>query len=135
MSLHPSEEAILKTFVVPAKRDRLLSLFRSPKRRQQARNALNYFAAWDDRFAQLIDSSADVLAILREAGAPSVCHVMSDSSELDGRDMALNEAVSACEAYSFASVLCCVPRKLAFFFDEVTVPRNRVLLRRRGGAG
>jgi len=31
-------------------------------------------------------------------------------------------------------VLCCVPGELAFFFDEMAAPRNRVLLRRPGGA-
>jgi hypothetical protein len=135
MALHPAEEATLRTFVVAAKRDRLLALFGSSKRRRQARDALNHFADWDRRFAQPVDSSADVLALLRETGAPSECHVMSDSSELDGRDMPLDEAVSACESYSFASVLCCVPGQIAFFFDEVAAPRNRVLLRRPGGAG
>jgi hypothetical protein len=135
MALHPAEEATLRTFVVAAKRDRLLTLFGSSTRRKQARDALNHFADWDERFAQPVDSSADVLALLRKLGAPSECRVMSDSPELDARDMPLDEAVSACEAYSFASVLCCVPAKLAFFFDEVAAPRNRVLLRRPGGAG
>jgi hypothetical protein len=135
MALHPAEEATLRTFVVAAKRDRLLALFGSPKRRKQARNALNHFAGWDERFAQPVDSSGDVLALLRKAGAPAECHVMSDSAELDGRDMPLDEAVGACEGYSFASVLCCVPGILAFFFDEVAAPRNRVLLRQPGGAG
>lgn len=128
MALHPAEEATLRTFVVAAKRDRLLTLFGSSRRRKQARDALNHFAGWDERFAQLLDSSADVLALLRNAGAPSQCHVISDAPELDGRNMPLDEAVSACEGYSFASVLCCVPGKLAFFFDEVAAPRNRVLL-------
>jgi len=134
MALHPAEEATLRTFVVAAKRDRLLTLFGSPKRRRQARDSLNHFADWDARFAQPVDSSADVLVLLREAGAPPECHVMSDSLELDGRDMPLGEAVSACEGYSFASVLCCVPGELAFFFDEISAPRNRVLLRRPGRA-
>ena len=135
MALHPTEEATLRTFVVPAKRDRLVALFGSSKRRKQARDALNHFADWDARFAQPVDSSADVLALLRKAGAPSECHVMSDSPELDGRDMPLDEAVSECEVYSFASILCCLPGELAFFFDEVAAPRNRVLLRRPRGAG
>ena len=135
MALHPTEEATLRTFVVAAKRDRLLTLFGSSKRRKQALDTLNHFDDWDARFAQPVDSSADVLALLRKAGAPSACHVMSDSPELDGRGMSLDEAVSACESCSFASILCCVPGALAFFFDELQAPRNRVLLRRRGGAG
>ena len=135
IALHPAEDATLRTFVVAAKRDRLLTLFGSPKRRKQARDSLNHFAYWDARFAQPVDSSTEVLALLRKLGAPSECHVISDSPELDGRDMSLDEAVSACEGYSFASVLCCVPGKLAFFYDEIAGPRNRVLLRRPGGAG
>ena len=111
-----------------------MTLFGRAKRRKQARDALNHFADWDARFAQPVDSSADVLMLLREAGAPPTCHVMSDSPELDGREMPLDEAVSECEGYPFASVLCCVPGGLAFFFDEVAAPRNRVLLRRPGGA-
>ena len=135
MALHPAEEATLRTFVVAAKRDRLLTLFGSPKRRKRACDVLNHFDGWDERFAQPVESSADVLALLRKAGAPSECHVISDSAELDGRDLPLDEAISACEGCSFASVLCCVPGEVAFFFDEVYAPRNRVLLRRRGGAG
>jgi hypothetical protein len=109
MALHPAEEATLRTFVARAKRDRLLTLLGSPKRRKRALDELNHFDDWDARFAQPVDSSADVLALLRKAGAPATCHVISDSAELDGRDMPLDEAVSACEAHSFASVLCCVP--------------------------
>ena len=137
MALHSAEEATLRTFVVAAKRHRLLTLFGSPKRRKEARDALNHFGDWDARFAQVVDSSTDVLALLRQVGAPPECHVISDSPDLDGRDMPLGEAVSACEAHSFASVLCCVPGELGFFFDEVYTPRNRVLLLRRprGSAG
>src|SRR5262245_5592953 len=100
MALHPTEEAMLRAFVVPERRDRLLTLFGSPRRRKQARDALNHFADWDARFVQAVHSSADVIALLRKAGAPSECHVISDSEELDSRDMPLAEAVSACEAFS-----------------------------------
>lgn len=132
MALHPSEEATLRRFVVAANRDRLLALFGSPKHRKRALDALNHFAGWDERFAEPVDASADALAVLRKAGAPSQCHVMSGAAELDGLDMSLEEAVGACEGYLFASVMCCLPGKLAFFFDEVAAPRNRLLLRRPG---
>jgi hypothetical protein len=135
MALHPAEEATLRAFVIAAKRDRLVALFGSTKRRRQACDALNHFDGWDERFAQRIDSSADVLAVLRKAGAQSQCHVISNSSEFDGRVMPLNEAVSACEGYPFASVLCCLPGQLAFFFDEVAAPRDRVLLRQPRSTG
>lgn len=135
MALHPAEEATVRAFVVPAKRDRLLTLLGSPKRRPQACDSLNHFADWEARFAQRVESSADALVVLRKAGAPAQCHVISNAPDLDGRDMPLDDAVSACEGYPFASVLCCLPGKLAFFVDEVAAPRNRVLLLRPGVAG
>src|SRR5690348_4959145 len=128
MALHPTEQATLRAFVVPARRDRLLDLFGSPRRRRQAREALNHFAGWDGRWATPVGSSADVLALLRKAGAPPECHIIADSPDWDGRNLPLEEAVAACGMESFASVLCCVPGELAFFFDEVAAPRNRVLL-------
>ena len=103
MALHPAEEATLRAFVAAAKRERLLAMFGSAKRREEACDALNHFAGWDGRFAQHVKPSTDVLALLRNAGAPAECHVISDSPELDGRDMPLEEAVAACEAFPFAS--------------------------------
>lgn len=131
-ALHPAEEATIRAFVVAAKRERLLALLANTKRRAEACETLNHFADWDARYTVPVDASADVLALLRKFGAPPVCHVVSDSPELDGRDMPLSEAVRACEDWSFASVLCCVPGGLAFYFDEVAAPRERLLLRRAG---
>lgn len=127
---HPAEDETLKAFVASPKRDRLLFLLGSPKRRAQGLDALNHFPHWDPRFALPVDPSADVLARLRLLGAPSDCHVVSNSSELDGRDMPLAQAVDACENDPFASILCCLPGELAFFFDEAAAPRIRILLSR-----
>jgi hypothetical protein len=134
MPLHPAEESTLRAFVVAARCERLIALLGSSKRRKQAIDKLNHFGDWDTRFVQPVESSADVFDCLRKAGAPPACHVISDSPDLDGRDMPLEEAVSSCEGFPFASVICCVPGELAFFFDEVMGPRNRLLLRRPGGA-
>ncbi|HSS49759.1 MAG TPA: hypothetical protein VLX28_12520 [Thermoanaerobaculia bacterium] len=131
MPLHPAEEATIRAFVAPAKRDRLLALFGSSKRRKQACSTLNHFKDWDPRWVQALGSSDSVLAALREAGAPAECRVISDDPDLDGRDLPLTEAVEAAESYSFASVLCCLPGELGCFFDEIAAPRRRILLRRR----
>jgi hypothetical protein len=134
MALHPAEEATLRAFVTADKRERLLTLFASPKRRRQAIDSLNHFTAWDPRRVQKIESSADVFSILRRMGAPTVCHVIADDAELDGSDLPLADAVMAAEACSFASILCGLPGQVAFFFDEIAAPRTRVLLRQPGSA-
>jgi hypothetical protein len=129
MTLHPIEEATIRAFVIPAKCDRMLMLLGSEQRRKDALETLNHFSHWRASCVQELPSSADVLAALRQAGAPSECHVISDSRILDGRTMPLAEAVGAAELYSFASILCCIPGTLACFFDEIAAPRNRFLLR------
>lgn len=134
MAIHPAEEATIRAFVVSAKRERLIGLFGSRKRRSQALDGLNHFAHWDSRYSQDIKSCCDIAAILRSAGAPDICHLISDDPKLDGEDLPLHEAVSAAEDFCFASVLCCLPGELAFYFDEDAAPRNRVLLRRPGVA-
>lgn len=136
MALHPFEEATIRAFAVPPRQDRLLFLLSHPKRRHEVLDSLNHFKYWDARFARPLDSCADALCQLVEAGAPSECHIMSDQSDLDRRDMPLEEAIAACEDGHFASVLCCVPGFLAFFIDESAAPRSRVLLQRpRTGHG
>ena len=102
------------------------------KRRSHATNALNHFAGWDPRSAKALASSVDVVAVLREAGAPEQCHVISDNRTLDGQDLAIADAVAAAEACDFASVLCCIPGRLAVYFGQAFAPRIRVLLQRPG---
>jgi hypothetical protein len=128
MALSLAEEATIKAFVIPAKRDRLLGLLSSPTRRKQAVGSLNHFADWDSRYAYPISSSADMLAALQRVGTPSLCYVISDDPSIDGREMPLVDAIAAAEAFSFASLLCCAPGRVACFFDEVGTPRIRVLL-------
>ena len=128
--IHPAEEATIRAFVIASKRERLLSIFSSAKRRKNATELLNHFGDWDMRYARPISGSGDVLAVLVEAGAGEECHVISDDPRLDGRTLNLVDAIDAAEIYPFATVLCCVPGKLAVFFDEASAPRNRLLLKR-----
>ena len=128
--MHLIEESTIRAFVVAGQRERLLTLLASTRRRREATNLLNHFRGWDSRYAQMIATSADVAALLVAAGAEKECRLVSDDPKLDGQSLPVVEAVEAAEMNSFASVLCCVPGKLAFFFDEVAAPRNRLLLKR-----
>jgi hypothetical protein len=130
MPLHRDEEATIRAFMSLPKRDRFLQLLANPKRRRRAVGELNHFAGWDPRFTQPLKSSADIVAELRAVGAPASCHVISDSKELDGQELRLEDAVERAEVFDFASVLCCDPGRIAFFFDEASVDRRRWLLRR-----
>jgi hypothetical protein len=137
MGLHPNEEAILRAFVAPNRRDRMLTLFAHPKARKKALDRLNHFCDWNPRCVQQIAPSASletIAAQLRACGASERCRLISDNPGLDGRDMALEDALTAADTASFASLLCCRPSVVAFFFDETWKPRIRTLLRLPGPA-
>jgi hypothetical protein len=87
MELHLYEEATIRAFVAPVKRARFLQLLANPERRPKVLNELNHFTDWDERYVQSLPSSTDVEAVLRAAGAPEVCHVISDDPRLDGQDL------------------------------------------------
>lgn len=132
MGLSSAEQATITAFVVSAKRDRLLGLLSSRKRRKEAVGLLNHFADWDSRYVHPLSSSADVLIALERVGAPRLCHVISDAPSIDGREMPVVDAIAAADAFPFASLLCCVPGCVACFFDEAEAPRRRLLLYRPG---
>jgi len=106
----------------------MIQLLANAKRRREALDALNHFAAWDGRWSSPL--SSDIVQTLTEAGAPSHCRIISDNPALDGRELPLAEAVAAAEKFAFASILCCLPGQLACYFDEWEARRTRLLLRR-----
>ena len=130
MAIHMAEAETIRAFVLAVKRDRMLALLGNSKRRAAGRDALNHFDGWDPRYIKPLMPTADVLLALRQSGAPAACHVISDDPSLDGHDLPLAEAVAAAERHLFASVLCCRPGSLAFYFDEIASPRRRIKLRR-----
>ena len=79
---------------------------------------LNHWRDFDERYARLLPSNADVAAELRRRGAPATCYVLSDTAEIDGHTLKLEDAVSAAEAGGWGTILSCIAGKLAFFYDE-----------------
>jgi hypothetical protein len=70
MTIHPDEEATIRAFIVPNKRDRYVSLLSSEKRRPKFLDCLNHCHDIDQRYATALPSSADVPSLLRNHGAP-----------------------------------------------------------------
>jgi hypothetical protein len=134
MQLHPNEEATFRAFVIPAKLDRILTLFGNPKRRKSALDTLNHFSSWRDRCIEEIPHSASaqkVVQLLIAAGALGACYIISDNQDLDRRELPLAEAIAAAEGAQFASVISCNPGKLACYYDEMFAPRIRTMLQKR----
>lgn len=126
--MHPAEETLIKTFVLPHRRERWLLSLTDAKRRRAFLDRLNHCSDLDPNYAAQIAPSADAIELLKSHGAPSNCYVLSDAPKLDGREMSLQAAVSGVEAAGWGSIVVCIPEKLAYFYGECG--GHRSLLRR-----
>lgn len=122
------EEALVDAFIVPTKRGRYKTFLASPRRRVKLLEALNHCRDLDGRYATEIRSGIDVVSLLRQRGAPELCHVISYVAELDGREMALQEAVEESETHMEGTLIGCIPGRLAYYYGEAG--EQRLLLER-----
>jgi hypothetical protein len=116
--MHPHEEALIRAFITPERRSRWLEGLASAKRRSKQLDRLNHCRDLDERYATELPSNADVVALLRARGALPTCYVLSDTRELDGRELPLADALWEAEAAGWGTLLGCVPGRLAYYYDE-----------------
>lgn len=120
MSIH--EEMFARAFIIPEKRDRYLSLMGSVKGRKKILAGFHHIHDSDERYAKLIPSnqqSADsIYRALRQKGAPEMCYIMSDDSDIDQKEMPLREAIDKVEGSNYGTLVSCIAGKLAYFETE-----------------
>jgi hypothetical protein len=131
------EAALIRAFVVPSKRERLVELLGKPKRRRDVLRTLYHFADLDPRFISRVptrDGSAEgIEALLRSKGAPDLCYVISTDSALDGKTVTLGTALTQIHGLGHGTLLSCVAGALGYFEGE-DIGARYVLERRTGTA-
>ena len=124
---------IIQAFVVPPKKERLLTLLGSKKGRPKVRRALAHFRDLDHRYAQRLDpsqhTSGAIITLLKERGAPANCYLLSEDADLDGCELPLEEAVEKVRGKGMGTFISCIPGRLAYF--EAEDVGERYLLERR----
>lgn len=121
------EMALVKAFISPRRQARWLSLLGSVKGRRKLLDSLNHCCDLDPRYTMPLPSTVDLVAILRERGAPETCCVLSDVAALDGRELPLAEAITGAELAGFGTLISCIPGRLGCYIDEAGT-RRRLLL-------
>lgn len=120
--MNDHERGFLTFLAEPTKRrfETLLEL--GEKRRRDVRDLLHHSVRLDSRFAQhVIGSEAfseHVEAMLRKRGAPPTCYVLAASSDIDGREMPLGEALAAVIGMGDGAYVSCIPGRLGFYEYE-----------------
>ena len=127
------EEALINTFVVARKRERYLGFLRSPRRRQDFLRTLYHFSDFDPAcivpLADGKDSADALVSELRRRGAAGECYVISADRDFDGLIGLLESVIVQVHAAIEGSIVCCLPRRLAYYEGES--PRNRFILHRQ----
>ena len=127
--MHPHEKQIIRTFFLAATQPWYIRKLANERRRQTALNALDHLRDLDPRYITRLSNKTSALDALRSRGAPDSCYVLSDLSELDGKEMPLADAIDAVESDGCGSIVGCIPGRLAYWVGEVG--RCRVVLERR----
>ncbi len=119
------EIGFVTSFVIPVRRDRYLSMLGNPKRRRKILDRLNHAQDIDFSLARRVPPvcSGDSLSVLlKRLGAGDTCHVIADSSEMDGHTLPLREALWRARFHGFGVVVSCLPGRLCFYKPESPTP-------------
>ena len=125
------ETAFVQAFIVADKRERYLAKLASHRHRQKFLDRLNHCPDIDFAFATRVSSgeqkAAQIEKILRSHGAPDTCHLISDNSKWDQKDLPLGEALALVCGSSIGTIVSCTPGRLAYY--EAEEMSHRFILR------
>lgn len=127
------EQAVVRAFIVKDKQERSLFLLSHPERRRKFTDGLAHFKWLDMRFAHHIRAStahtaAELVSLLRRKGAGKMVWIISESAQIDGQEMSIEDAMERTWGLCRGTILSCIPGKLAFFRGEEM--RSEYLLER-----
>jgi hypothetical protein len=116
------ERQFVLSFIIRERQNRYLELLEKPNRRTDITDSLAHFKHLDMRYVVRIAPNQqhppDILKILKEKAAPDRCWAISESDNLDGKEVDLSEALEMIVGYDMGTILSCVPGQLAYFEDE-----------------
>lgn len=116
------EEAIIREFFLPQRRERYLEILSKPKRRPDITHEFDRFKHLDPRRVVPIppnfQNPNDIFRMLKQKGAPDNCRGFSDWQELDAKTLPLSDALQMIVGARMGAFLSCIPGQLAYFENE-----------------
>lgn len=122
MNKEEHERLLIRSFIIKERQNRYIEFLSRPKRRKDLTKTIAHFKHLDLRFVVPIPPHqrhvSDFLKILKAKGAPKNCYVISESDEMDGKEMPLLTAFESVVGQGMGTFLSCLPGRLAYFEDE-----------------
>lgn len=127
------ERGAIRAFVLRTKQERFLGFLANPKNRKKFTTSLAHFPWFDRSHATPISWEVDsnltlsqrhnqgiehICRLLRSKGAGDFCWVISEDSEMDGRELDLRVALENVSGRGIGTILSCIPGKLAYYEGE-----------------
>ncbi len=112
------EEAVIKAFFLPTKRERYLGFIATAKGRAKIIRELSHLFMRSIIPSQHDAGSVAKLIRIRSKGAGPSCWVISENSDLDGKEADLLLALEETIGYQMGTIISCIPGKLGYFEDE-----------------
>jgi hypothetical protein len=126
------ENMLVDTFVAPPRRDRYRLLLANKNKRGEILDRINHWFDFMPSLASAIPhgqhSTEGVLNLLRRRGLKDMdmVYIISDIRDLDTVHLPLHRAIEKVLDAEFASVVCCVSGRLAYYRPEA--PANGYIL-------
>jgi hypothetical protein len=118
------EEAFVRAFILPAKRDRYLQLLANPTKRRKILGTLYHtLSTIEERTSKIASRDhfpEPIEKMLRQKGAREMCYLISPVPALDQQVMPLREALETLKTEDLVAIVCCLPGRLAYYKAEWT---------------
>ena len=117
------EQLVIDCFVDKSQRDRLKQLTKTKKGRIKLRHYLAHSIKFNKRYILQIpknmETPDDVFQLLVKKGSPNnCCYLISENTNFDGKTIKLKDALQDIIGSNIATIISCVPGKLAYYEGE-----------------
>jgi len=116
------ENALIGAFVKRGKRDRYWEILSDSRQRRKFIDRLAHFKDFDPKYRVAIPSgrlfAGNTAIELRKRHCPNHVYAISEDPALDQKELPLDMALNQVVGRGMGTVLCCIPRRLAFVETE-----------------
>jgi hypothetical protein len=115
------EARFVNAFVIPRMRDRWLLKLRDKSRHihlQRLNHNFDFEPTTTTRLKKSSERQQELLDSLRAKGSPDQVHMISAREEFDAKPVKLSELLKQRWGIPSATVLICIPERLAIFCDD-----------------
>jgi hypothetical protein len=124
------EDLLINTFISDRQRQRINTLLKNKKGRQKIRGLLPHSIEFKPQYVYKIPANKqtveDILSLLVSKNAPESCYLISEHTSFDGKIMKLEDAINIIVDSGIATLISCIPGKLAYYEGESL--KNRLIL-------